>query len=641
MTSTAKLRQYQGTAVSAVLKVLRPNNSVILVAPTGAGKTIMAARIARRFTRVLFVAHRVEIIEQSRKDFRKTVQCQSVSAALRRRDLKQFDLLIIDECHRSGAPTYQELIKKCVRASLLGLTATPLRMDGQGLCRDFDEIVECPSPKELIDLGWLVPSRILVAPDEALRKLESLKRKNGDYQPGDLAFMGAPRLIGNVVREYREHGRGRKAIVFAVSIAHSKALAEAFRAEGIKAAHLDGRASEDARRQALSSLAAGRIKVLCSVNLFTEGWDCPAVSCVIMARPTQSLTLYLQSIGRGMRPHPGKKDLLILDHAGNVDRLGHPEIKREWTLQSAAQIARADREVAELERIFALGYSSMEEYRLGELRRLEESYSAAECEAFFGNRGRTQRLFAKHSIRPFGGSSASRYWKSDVDPIRQRFGIAATFTPAQCEELLREFTDIAKMSTFLHVMGVKSVKHGLYRKNDIVNLRDHLRESRESNYSPNECMAMFGVSGISTFFARHGIRPTAYAQWPKDAVDSLKRRLDAIAAQSCGREECAKILGVSPVGVKAFLAARGVSALARNSYPLKDVQRIAEKMHPDANGYYTFSGVMQALGVSPHRARAIIKSAGIQPVFLSERRNIAYYPKKEIDNTASGEAICK
>jgi DNA repair protein RadD len=258
MTTISKsLYPFQEKAASSAAVSLGRGNAVVLVLPTGSGKTLIAARIATGFARVLFVAHRREILEKAKEDMPANVKCLGIAAALRI-DPNDVDLLIIDECHRSGAPTYRALTERFGQASRLGLTATPLRMDGKGLCDTFDVIIEGPSTKQLIVSGPLVPFVTIEPPNEALKKLGAVRTERGDYVTRDLALiMNRPRLVGNVVREYLKWAKGRRAIIFAVNIKHSKALESKFISAGVKAKHIDGRAAESVRRNAAKDLAEG------------------------------------------------------------------------------------------------------------------------------------------------------------------------------------------------------------------------------------------------------------------------------------------------------------------------------------------------------------------------------------------------
>lgn len=409
--SARESRQYQIEGAANIKAALMAGASPVLVSPTGSGKTFIAVMAAETYDRVLYVAHRQELIEQALAAFGNKVTAINTATVLRDGPPSaEVDLLVIDEAHRAAAKTYRELINKYATVPRFGLTATPIRLDGQGLGDAFSELIEVSSIGELVRLGHLVDYRAMVASPETLKELKHLKRlrkHHGDFARDQLAeIMDTPRLAGYAVNQYKKHALGRTSLFFAVSIEHSKKQAAAFSLAGIRAVHIDGNASEVNRRSALASLAAREIDMLCSVDLFIEGWDCPPVSCVIMGRPTLSVGLYLQSVGRGMRPHPesGKKDLIILDHAGNIDRHGYPEEKRAWYLEGERTLRAHQREEKRLQLEAAArmrGYASvaaeLEERRLERESRLNSSYSTRDVATMLGIDGRDVRRLMKNN----------------------------------------------------------------------------------------------------------------------------------------------------------------------------------------------------------------------------------------------------
>lgn len=498
----------------------------------------MAAEISKSFNRVLFVAHRREIIEQARLAMPDNVLCMSVQGALIDGPLS-VDLLIIDEAHRSAANTYRRLIAKYFTAARLGLTATPLRIDGKGLSDSYSSIIETSNISDLIATGYLVPCVPLEAPDEALKQLAHMRRVSGDYAQRELsALMNTPRLVGDVVREYVKHGQGRKAVAFGVSVEHSQTLAGAFREAGVRAAHLDGRAHEDLRRKSLKAVSDGEIDVLCNVNLFTEGWDCPAVSCVIMARPTASLTLYLQSVGRGMRPYPGKSDLLILDHAGNMERHGYPDAVREWSLEGDKEKAQRKAEVKELERVFALGFDSIEAELEDKRKKRAERCSCEEARTIFGcdKVGDARRLLNKAGVFSRGNTAARYYIREDVNRAAQ---------------------DRAESAALIE----------------------------ESYYSSAQCMAMIGSTNqgsVALAMRRKGI-PAHYPYGEKSAAYFLKSEVDTFCAgrvvvDGYSVADCARTFSIRQKNIPRFLEIRGVLPVPDvrpMKFPKIDIENLA------------------------------------------------------------------
>lgn len=328
--------------------------SQLLVLPTGGGKTVcfsyMAGRAVEKGLRVWILAHRVELLDQISRtlrefavphgviapgyiaDRRKPVQVASVFTLARR--LERYDppdLIIVDEAHHAiSASTWGKVITAFPAAKLLGVTATPIRLSGEGLGDLFETMVQGPTMRGLIDLGALSPYR-LFAP--AGVDLTGVHTRMGDFVRGVIeAAMDKPSITGDAVAHYRKLAPGRRAVAFCVSVEHAVHVAEQFRAAGISAQAIDGGMDRTLRASVLSEFSAGRIQVLASCDLISEGFDVPAIEAAILLRPTQSLGLYLQQVGRALRVFPGKTEAVILDHAGNVKRHGLPDEERVWSL---------------------------------------------------------------------------------------------------------------------------------------------------------------------------------------------------------------------------------------------------------------------------------------------------------------------
>jgi DNA repair protein RadD len=347
----------------------------LIVAPTASGKTVMAGAIVadavKSSQRVLFLAHRDELLTQARRSLARweivagiikagrdndqrpqaLVQIASIQTlharAVRRQtmELPPAEIVIVDECHHARAETYQQIIGAYPEAIIIGLTATPCRTDGRGLGNIFECMIEAPQTAELIKLERLVPPRIFTVADPDLKGVQTAK--TGDYVISQLSYrINTDVLVGDVVSHWLKHAQQRRTVVFAVDVAHSVNLMREFVQAGVKAEHLDGQTPQDEREQILARLASGETQVVCNCMVLTEGFDLPDLGCIVLVRPTKSLLLFLQMVGRGLRTAPAKKDCIILDHGGCIRRHGRPDDQFVWTLdkdQRAANKTHAKR----------------------------------------------------------------------------------------------------------------------------------------------------------------------------------------------------------------------------------------------------------------------------------------------------------
>jgi DNA repair protein RadD len=355
-----ELRDYQLDVIERCRReVARGRRRILLVAPTGSGKTIIAASIvagaAAKGNRAVFLAPRRELIGQAvnkladcgidagvvlpgyphRPD--QPVQVASVwsldSRALRssKIDMPPADLVVVDEAHHSRAPTFARLLQQYPETVLLGLTATPCRGDGRGLGNVFDCIVETPSVAELTRLGHLVRA-VVYAPSNP--DLTGVEVRRGDYVETQLAErVDTPQLVGDIVEHWHRLAQRRPTVVFATGVRHSVHLRDEFCRSGVLAEHLDGSTPTEERDAILARLECGQTEVVTNCSVLCEGWDQPKVSCLVLARPTKSLGLFRQMAGRVLRPYPGKLDALILDHSGAIYAHGLPEDDIVWTLR--------------------------------------------------------------------------------------------------------------------------------------------------------------------------------------------------------------------------------------------------------------------------------------------------------------------
>lgn len=347
--SVPPLRPYQVEGHEGIREAMRAGaRRVVYCLPTGGGKTTVAANMIAQARalgkRCAFLAHRRELIEQASKRLDafgiphgvvmashkrqapwEAVQVGSVQTMHRRGPPSwggDFQLVIVDECHRTLSPTYLKLLERLGDPYVVGLSATPYRTDGKGLGDYYQGIVMGPSVQDLTDMGYLVPCTIYSPPVDAMAGAK--KARAGDYRAEDLENrMNRTQLVGDMVDHWMKLGRDRPSVAFGVSVAHSIAIRDTFREHGVKAEHIDGETPLKEREGILEGLALGYVELVSSVGVLTEGWDCPPASCAILARPTLSRGLYKQMAGRILRTHPGKESALILDHAGCALEHGH------------------------------------------------------------------------------------------------------------------------------------------------------------------------------------------------------------------------------------------------------------------------------------------------------------------------------
>lgn len=357
-----ELRPYQGILFDRVREAYhRRVRRVLMVLPTGGGKTILFCAItegaAAKGKRIWILAHRIELIDQitaSLEQFgiepdvlaprykRRTshVLVASVMSLVRKLDkVEPPDLIIADEAHHvakthDGENSWGRIFARFPQALHLGVTATPMRTDGRGLGEFFDEMVIGPDVAALTAAGYLAPCRVFAPPTV---DTSGLQRRAGEFKHEQSEALVSTRAItGDALAHYRKHADGKRALIFAVSVAHAEAIAAQFRESGYQALHLHGGTAKDVRRGVVNDFHEGRLQVLASCDLFSEGFDCPGAEVGIMLRPTMSMGLFRQQCGRILRAAPGKTAIL-LDHVANTTRFGLPSDPMEWSLEMDAR----------------------------------------------------------------------------------------------------------------------------------------------------------------------------------------------------------------------------------------------------------------------------------------------------------------
>lgn len=364
------LRPYQERMIDDTRDALRKHKSVLLQAPTGAGKTaitvFMMSKAAAQGKRAYFFVHQNELLTQTSRALwgqqlehgmiasgkagsAMSAQVASVQTLVRRLDrYKPPHLIIIDEAHRAAAATYKTIIDHWPDAKVIGLTATPQRTDGKPLDILFDTIIEGPSIRQLMDAGYLCDYDLYAPPSTI--DLSSVKTRMGDYAKDQLeAAVDKPTITGDAVRHYLDHARGKRCVVMCVSIKHSNHVAEQYRSAGVHAESIDGGMTDVQRTAVLKRFASGQTLVLTNVQLMIEGVDIPAIEVVQWLRPTKSLVVWMQGNGRGLRTYSGKESLTIFDHVANSQRHGLPDQDREWSLAGKDKRGRKNSDKQEIQ----------------------------------------------------------------------------------------------------------------------------------------------------------------------------------------------------------------------------------------------------------------------------------------------------
>lgn len=364
------LRGYQQKMLQSLYQTWRQKQSVMVQMPTGTGKTHLMAAIVQKYADkgVLVVAHRRELIAQisqtldsfgvkhglivsgNEMDYSRKVQVASIQTLARRRTGKKSpeidkkdnhygsfspSLVIVDEAHHALADTYRQLWEWWPKAKFLGLTATPCRLNGKPFTDLFDQLLQSWNIREFIQEGWLSDlDYISVRSDSrAVQQIAHLDKRNvdGDFQTKQMAMvLDVPESIDHLYQSYQQYAAGKKGIVYAIDRQHAQHIAAYYVEHGVRCAVIDSKTPEERRRQTLEDYRRQTLDVLVNVDIFSEGFDCPEVEFIQLARPTMSLSKYLQQVGRGMRVTESKKEVIVLDQVGSYLFFGLPTSDRNW-----------------------------------------------------------------------------------------------------------------------------------------------------------------------------------------------------------------------------------------------------------------------------------------------------------------------
>jgi len=347
------LRPYQNELINGVRLAYKEGyKAPCIVLGCGGGKSVITAEIAKLTTknkkRVLFLVHRKELVEQIKKTFfywgvnMDLCHVGMVQTICRRLDkLPIPSLIITDENHHSLANSYKKVYEHFKDVKRIGVTATPIRLNGDGLGDVNDKLIIGPTTK------WLIENNYLSKYDyysPSLVDLTGIKINKGEFDTASVEkLMLKKAIFGDVIKHYKHLADGKQSICYCTSIKHSIETATAFNMAGIEAEHIDGTTPPSQRDAIIKKFRDGAIDILCNVDLISEGFDVPDCECAILLRPTQSLTLYIQQSMRCMRFKPNKR-AVIIDHVGNYARFGLPDEDRSWSLEALPKIKKKKNE---------------------------------------------------------------------------------------------------------------------------------------------------------------------------------------------------------------------------------------------------------------------------------------------------------
>ena len=359
-----QLRPYQNQKIKEIYDAWQNHRSVMLQMPTGTGKTVLFNQIVKdelaNNSKLLIIAHRRELIDQNvarlwkdfgiragtimanvRADLSLSVQVASIQTLSNKNKREYSDfkpsIVIIDEAHHVPAKSYRELWETYHDTKFLGVTATPIRLSGEGFKDLFDVLILSNSINEFIQDGYLSKIKYIGrSPISPKLDLSSIAIIGGDYDSDQLSQkMCEEAVMANLIKSYLDHAEGKKMIVFAVTTDHSKSIVERYQAVGFAAAHIDADTKKEERNEIINKFRSGEIRILSNVAIVSEGFDVPDCEVVQLARPTKSLAMYLQQVGRCMRPSRNKPYSIVLDNVGLFDEFGSPKSHREWSLEAS------------------------------------------------------------------------------------------------------------------------------------------------------------------------------------------------------------------------------------------------------------------------------------------------------------------
>lgn len=388
-----KLFDYQEDMKERIEKAFRLHRSVMAQMPTGTGKTYLLTAAIDSFvednpnTKIWIVAHRKELVSQIEETIKKfysysssknkslLVSVKAMSIQWLSRHYNEIEeepgMIVIDEAHHALAKTYKEMWERFPKAKFLGLTATPCRLNGKGFMDLFDVLVQSWNIPEFISKGRLATYDFVSIKSDGVtqRLIDSLQKRgaDGDYQNKEMDMLLNKRpSIERLYQSFEEYGKDRKGIVYAINISHAKKIMELYQEHGIKAVAIDSKTPAVERQADIEAFKKGDIQVLVNVDIFSEGFDCPDVEFVQLARPTLSLAKYLQMVGRGLRVAKGKKNCVIIDNVGLYRVFGLPSQVWNWKATFEGRLKYSRKKETPKERDFFLMYGKQETMPVGQ-----------------------------------------------------------------------------------------------------------------------------------------------------------------------------------------------------------------------------------------------------------------------------------